>query len=193
MSQQTNNLSFIVSRLFDYLNGDENVVKYRRALFSREPNTEDANFIGYIIGSSSDGLLFKKSDLDIMVAFKTYHVHDVKSNNWKKSGSYLSALYIPVSSYAHLKVNTIFPGAINELIQNSAVFYDGTILLSSSQFLKYISYVIDNSNTVGPSTVGVFDCGRTRDFVRSFHCQTWPTVADEWVYRSRKYSWPNQK
>ena len=72
------------------------------------------------------------------------------------------------------------------------IYYDRRLLLCSSLFVKNHE-LTGGSDIVGPSSVRTFSDGSSNENVFAFKCKSWPKIADEWIQRQPKYSWPSSK
>ena len=191
MSNRIRDLSLELSNRLDLAFGDEDLVKYTRAYFScfNIQHCEKDYYI-HCIGSRCDGCISKDSDLDIMHVLNDICVEDasyVKHNKYAP----LIAVTSPRSSYVQIQFNHILKSD-NLHINRSVIYYDRRLLLCSSFFVKSF-YPSGSGDIVGPSTVRTLSDGRSNDNVMAFQYNSWPKIADEWINRQRKYSWPNPK
>ena len=76
---------------------------------------------------------------------------------------------------------------------NSTILYRDHFVISSRLFLNDLSRLLDTT-TQCPSLQNLlpysgFD---SSDWVLAIHYKSWPTIANEWLFRNREFSWPNQ-
>ena len=142
------------------------------------------------IGSRCDGFQSKDSDIDIMHVLYKVYLEDapyVKHNR----NAHLIAVTSPRSSYVQIQLNKILP-SVNIRLSNSVIYYDRRMLICSSLFVKNYK-LIGTRDIVGPSSVSTSPSGKSVDNVHALKCNYWPKIADEWIQRQRKYSWPTAK
>ena len=190
-----------LSRILDLVIGTEDVVMCRRLTFSPQDDSS-IEYRVHIIGSRPDGMDLPGSDLDHMNILKFLQVSDTLSLERKCP---LLAVFVPNSTgYAYLEVDTssLIDGNDNRKIATVKRTIKGTctiqykesdkMLMSSLLFVN--CFHVKDSTIRGPSLLNL-DANFTvdTDNVFGFECKSWPIVANEWLHRKRKYSWPTAR
>ena len=202
-----------MSNLLDFVFGSEECVRLKR--ISLLTNTYRKFICGstavamLITGSQSDGSVSThglQSDTDVMYIFTEETVKCMQDSVETNTMS-IRHLDLPsfnafarnnTHTYHHLcltrsiKPIIVWDKDISESIKNSCVWYNGELFVSSALFVLNSS---KTGNISGPSTINNMtystDIGCDNDNVYAFQCPTWPVVANEWLLRKRRFSWPN--
>ena len=153
-----------------------------------------------MIGSRCDGLLLKGSDADIMDVHKHLPVIDTLSGDGTVSmprSNYLlaccspsAAAYICIEMHIHLNDMLNSRLRVIDALYHSLIYYRDRLLVSSSLFVQHYSLAV-GGDVVGPSHMNALPLDIDNDNVNAFHCKIFPLVANEWIHRKRKYSWPS--
>ncbi|VDI82798.1 Hypothetical predicted protein [Mytilus galloprovincialis] len=185
-------LEAISVRLYKYLCeevvGSENIVRYRRLYYKLHDDLSyDNNFEYVSSGSKAEGLDFPTSDFDWMILWKIWQVYDDTPKE-KEDVLFLDTENA-LPGFALLKKsdNSSFPC--------SPIKTDFGNLISNRDFLHFgISAMkIQSTKSLeinGPciSTSVLVDI----DLMHCLKCNTWPTVAKQWLLRVRPSRWPSQ-
>ena len=194
MSEPCNISSKQLSYILDAIIGNEDAISCKRARIDGLNRILEDGSRQCIVGSLPDGVNGFNSDIDVLYILQALHVttddaiHPHSRNDCR-------AIFPPQSSgYAMLEIiKWAWP------CMGCEKRYNNRLLLSSSMFSQSMNdrcsiLGVNDSQTTGPSVVYIHRfAGKTTpmDTVFTLACSTWPKVADEWIYRKRRYSWPH--
>lgn len=199
MSDQSQNSDIQLLKILNIVFGTKEIVRCRRFYSEVEVANYNSDSVHiHVIGSRGDGFDLPGSDVDCMFVSKTCFVSDACNSGIQSARKYpLQIVYCPQSSgYVCLKFITAF---YNEDIHYFAeelsycnVVYQNRSLISSHLFLNYHSNWMKGSVN-GPSIVNMLPTCMGSDMVTAFESKCWPIIANEWLLRTRTFSWPSQK
>ena len=195
--EQTQLISEQVSKDLDFVIGTEDQIKCRRAavqLKTFDDRIKISDIETKVIGSHADGFKFEESDFDTMHVSGVYKVVDGTRTSSHHT-NVLHAIFSPCKSgYVHLELNKLGNYSrwkVDDGLIASAICYHKHILASNVLYAMNIGKLGFGGYVRGPSHVNILSGRYDSDTVFGYKCETWPTVANEWIYRNRKYQWPN--
>ena len=207
MSENSQNTSLQLFNILDFFFGTEELIRCRQFMFMYPVEIKDLHGLSFhIIGSESDGFQLKSSDVDHMFVNERYTVADISEVPSGRNCN-LNLVYSSQSAYVCLNfvkascVDSIFDNnlvttiykIVDTLFRKSSIYYNNRILLSSRLLINNINSLLQNEKSVtGPSMENLFIHSGNTDNVLAFQCKSWPIIANEWLFRNRRFSWPSQ-
>ena len=196
MTDLKESCSLQLSNILDVIIDTEDSIHTWRIMTNKANNDQSFDIFGkykksYRFGSVCEGLMLERSDYDIMNVHEYLPVIDNGTDITPPANYLLACSSASTSVYMfiemHIQLQNGIPDSMIDALCHSAICYNDRILVSSSLFLQH--YL--PGNTVGPSHVNASPADIDTDNVQAFHSKTLPYIANEWIYRKRKYSWPS--
>ena len=208
--------SVLLSTLLDEVTGTEEAINIRRD-YTRIRDCVTSmltpwSIPQYFTGSKAEGLYLPGSDMDYM-----YDINDmgllkvIESESPRTNVSQYFIFYLCTDKthpgFALLLCANPELFNFHEILANAIKLIEGQPYLSSDSFVD-ITFNLWNKIGVfrsmnktgarqGPSYETWPEFGDKSipgdDNVLSLHCDFWPTVASEWIKRSRQYGWPTSE
>ena len=199
MSDSADSSSIQLSKILNLIVGTEDSIKFMR-MYATKVKQSTKWHTNYLIGSQCDGLRLEGSDVDLMYVHNHLPVLDTlcgDATDVTLPTNCLIAYCSPSSSaYICLEMHIQLHDLLNtrqhlfDALCHSVIYYKDILMASSSLFLQH--YIrIGDGDVVGPSQMNAMPMNIDNDNVEAFHCKTFPLVANEWIHRKRKYSWPS--
>ncbi|XP_052081082.1 uncharacterized protein LOC127719084 [Mytilus californianus] len=184
-------LKAVSVRLYKYLCeevvGSENIVRYRRLYYKiHDDISNNINFEFISSGSKAEGLDLPGSDFDLMFLLKFWEVYEYTPKD--KEDVIMLDTKNALPGFALLKTEdkSSFPYSRTKTA-------DGNLISNSDFFNLLWSVIGQDANFFeihGPSMSHSFLVDT--DTLYCLKCHTWPTVAKQWLLRSRPSGWPSQ-
>ena len=203
MSGWTTRHSVLLSRILDKVIGTQEMIEIRKDYCKLLDCVKSATFgcNEYFTGSKAEGLDLPGSDLDFMRDIDVKYGLQVIQQGQAVPQSRHRQLFEMVTDNVHpafAMIRIIYPTAIDTAIFNSLQTVDGSDFLSSYLMLLNLKPIVCQCNhekirIQGPSlehkAESISDVDN--DYVYCIHCSFWPSVASEWVHRTRFHNWPD--
>ena len=198
MSNWTSRHSVLMSKLLDDVIGTREIIAIRHDYLRHNKYISSVNFgqISYLIGSQSEGLELPKSIKDEIQDINVRENLEVIQQGQAVPWSHREQIFEIVTDNVHpgfamLRSKTT---VTRPLIVTSMQVVNGSHFLSSYLML-YNSLLADKHPNVtiqGPAIRHPVseDYATETNVYNAIHCPFWPSVASEWIYRTRPNGWP---
>ena len=185
------------SHILDHVLGTEYVVRCRRLNMPVKGENHHGT-LQHLLGSRSEGFDIPGSDVDIMHVPMTFSFCEFYGSPRKlqQDCPFRVRFILNSTGYVYLTINPeciyvkeFMKSAIFQYMLESCIYDHKRLIIPSLIFLRRMNHY--GHTVTGPSIENLIDipvCDS--DNVYALGCKTWPTIANEWIHRNRKYSWP---
>ena len=196
MSRWTPRHSVLLSMLLDDVTGTQEIIETRKDL-SRVKECAMSTIRGcsyYFTGSKAEGLDLPGSDQDFMTDMYLHEGIEVVEHEPPVKESYGKDFFLMINDDVHpgfTMLRRITPTTdaihIKKFKDVNGSYFLSSYLLICNIFSIHERYC-ESVKIQGPS---VEHTAIDTDFVPCIHCSFWPSVASEWVRRTRPNGWPS--